>query len=540
MGNQKSDNIAGNVVDVTDRLPALAAVGTPAEIVDAFNRFCAQGDDPLSAHLFFQMVEQAPIALSITDAQATIVYANRMFEVVTGYRREEVIGKNESILSNQATPKSVYEALWAAVTDKQTWTGKLVNRSRSGDAYLAELTISPVLDQNGKVTHYLGMHRDVSKVHELQRRLTHQKGLLETILDTAPVVVALLDANRRVLLDNQEYKKLLGDLRGQEPAEVLLQAVADQAGAVLPQPGERGDDFRNLEVRLDFASGASRWFVCSATWLDDPALSASSYFEQQTRDITCLFIASETTRQRREHERARTEELRAGLAEHLRVGSMREALAAASFQIQQPLNLINAVTAMLSRSGSNEHLLPVLEQVAQSARCAYDTLQAALPAEGDEPLRHINLNEVVKEVLELSTDRLLKNGIVIDWKPTAALPHFTGQTKLIRGMIMNLVDNAIVALSESDCDDKAIVVETAQDGGVLVLRICDNGRGIDAADRAKVFEPLHCGWSDKTGHAGMGLPLAQETASRHGGSVSLQDDEGKGCCLVVELPLAQG
>ena len=63
MGNQKSDNIAGNVVDVTDRLPALAAVGTPAEIVDAFNRFCAQGDDPLSAHLFFQMVEQAPIAL---------------------------------------------------------------------------------------------------------------------------------------------------------------------------------------------------------------------------------------------------------------------------------------------------------------------------------------------------------------------------------------------------------------------------------------------------------------------------------------------
>ena len=514
--------------------------GTPAEIVAAFQSFCLGGAEPLSPHLLFQLVEQAPIAVSITDAHATILYANRTFEALTGYAREHIIGENHSILSSKATPDTAYADLWSAVNARRTWTGKLVNRKRSGASYLAEVTISPVLDRSGRITHCLGMHRDVTREHELARQVTHQKALLETVLDTAPVVVAVLDDQQRVLLDNQEYKKLLGDLYGSEPAEVLMRAAADQAGVRVPSPGVRGESFHNVEVRLEFASGGPRWYDCSAVFLDDVDQSVSSYFLASGRSAVCLFLASERTRQRREHERARMEHLRASLAEQQRIRELREAFAAASYQIQQPLNMINAATAMLrGNSEGNDQLLQVLEEVGASAARAVATLRTALPAEDEEPLQHLNLNQIVKEVLEMFTERLLKNGIVVAWRPSSVLPVINGRATQLRGMLMNIVDNAIVALGEGRTAHRELEVRTAAGNGGLTVTVQDNGPGIPSGDRLTVFHPLYCGWKTKARHTGMGLAMAQEIAVRHGGGIHVDEAFEDGCRVQVELPVGR-
>jgi nitrogen fixation negative regulator NifL len=492
----------------------------------------------MTPRLLFQLVEEAPVALSVTDKAAGILYANRAFEAVTGYPREEVIGANESILSNKATPGSIYKAMWEALREHQTWTGTLVNRTRDGEAYLAELTVSPVQDAAGEVTHYLGMHRDVTEVHTLQRQVEHQKGLLETILDTAPVVVALLSPRQRVLIDNQEYKKLMGDLRGDEPAERLLAAVAQQSTVELPEPGVRGRGFRNVEVRLDLANGDARWFDCSTIWLDYPETSADGYFKTEQASA-CLLLATETTRLRREHERARLEHLRATLSEQQRVRGMREALAAATFQIQQPLNLIKAATAMLQRRGEEgERLLQVLEEIGENAQHAFDTLNAALPSTELEPLQPINLNEVAREVLEMFSDDLLRIGADLLWRPSPVLSPFMGRPKEVRGLLMNLVDNAMIALTEARQEHRELELRTEQDRELLLVTVRDNGPGIPRADRVAVFQPLHCGWRHKGGHAGMGLAMAQEIAAWHGGGIQIDDDDGRGGCRVrVEFPL---
>src|SRR4030066_2367456 len=119
------------------------------------------------SQVFRQVVEQAALAISITDADARILYANPTFERVTGYSQVEVAGHNESILSYRVTPKIVYETLWAQLKRQRPWNGLLVNRRRDGSRYLADLTISPVVDENGNTTHYLGMHRDVTEVPRL-------------------------------------------------------------------------------------------------------------------------------------------------------------------------------------------------------------------------------------------------------------------------------------------------------------------------------------------------------------------------------------
>jgi len=156
-----------------------------AEVVEALTLMAGDPADPLPPRLFFESVEQAPVAISVTDAKANILYANAAFEALTGYDRAEVLGKNESILSSNATPESIYQQLWRTIQRKRPWTGTLINRRKGGADYLAELTISPVLDAAGRIRYFLGMHRDVTREHELTVALRQQKTRIETVLDAA-------------------------------------------------------------------------------------------------------------------------------------------------------------------------------------------------------------------------------------------------------------------------------------------------------------------------------------------------------------------
>ena len=94
-----------NLGDVIRTFLASPPAGTPVEIIEAFN---APGTgELLPPRLFQETVEQAPVAISITDPDARILYANAAFEALAGYRRVEVIGQKESMLSSKSTPDSV-------------------------------------------------------------------------------------------------------------------------------------------------------------------------------------------------------------------------------------------------------------------------------------------------------------------------------------------------------------------------------------------------------------------------------------------------
>jgi nitrogen fixation regulatory protein len=227
MSKSKTEAAEQAAISALGEFLASPPEGTPPEVLEAFSLFAGPSAEPLPPRLFFEAVEQGPVAISITDPKAKILYVNHAFERLTGYPREDILGQNQSILSNNATPDSVYHELWRTIQGKRPWTGTLVNRTRQGGDYLAELTVSPVLDRDGRIDYFLGMHRDVTKVHALERALRQQKSLVETIIDAAPVLVALLDEQGKVLVDNQEYKKLLGDLRGREPAVAVCEAILD-------------------------------------------------------------------------------------------------------------------------------------------------------------------------------------------------------------------------------------------------------------------------------------------------------------------------
>jgi len=515
--------------------------GTPAEVMELLSLMTGGLGEPLPPRIYFEAVKQAPVAISITDAKANILYVNDAFESLTGYRADEVIGRNESILSSKSTPDSIYQHLWRTITGKRPWSGTLVNRSRDGSEYIAALTIAPVIDQTGEIAYFLGMHRDITREHEAEAQLRKQKTRIKVVLNAAPVLVVLLDESGRVILDNQEYKKLLGDLRGREPIEVLRQAIVEQAGFDPLESIRAGHGFKDVEVSIEISrTGGPRWFSCSGTLTSEADATPRNYFGRNILgERHLLLLANDITARRREVERAHLENLRARLAEQQMSHGMREALGAAIYQLQGPLNVIQAAVGMLKRgSAEPTTLASMLAQISATGQQALETLKGSIPVEVKEPGAMVNVNELLRQVLELETDRLLAAGIVVDWHPAHSLPQINGHKTQLRSMFKHLVDNAILALNETSNTHRELRLATRTlDGGVEV-EIQDNGVGIDPSSRIKVFEPFFIGWRNRRGRSGMGLALSQEIVNQHGGSIQIDSDLREGTRVYLSLNAA--
>lgn len=499
------------------------------------------GNAPAAIHprVFQQTVDQADIAISITDIGGNILYVNPTFSRVTGYAMDEAVGRNESMLSNKTTPPEVYKSLWQHISRGEAWSGRLINRRRDGSKYLAELSISPVVDAGGAIVNYLGMHRDITAMHRLECEVKNQKALIESVVDAAPMVIAVLDVDDRVLLDNQEYKKLQADLGMAEPAPMLMTAI--RAGLEIQTPDGRrssGYAFLDREVRLDLPGGKPpRWFSCSGSRVREDDSGADAFFQGGGRDYL-LLVAKEITGLRAEQEKGRVAALQVVMAEEDRVSALRESLSAATFRLEGPLNMMASVVGMLARrNGGSDPMGVALADAIAAGEQALAGLRAMIPAETREPAGAINVNELLRDVLDLSTRRLLASGISVNWKPQAMLPTLQGYPNQLRSMFKALIDNAIEAMGARGWRERDLsVITRAQSGGIGIV-IEDSGPGIPAGRQLKVFEPFYTTKREGNRHLGTGLSAAQQVAADHGGTIEIDPAKAAGCRVHVLLPV---
>jgi len=116
-------------------------------------------------------IEQAAEMITITDARGNIVYVNPAFEVVTGYTRADVLGRNPRLLKSGVQDEAFYRALWETITNGRTFRSRMVNRKKDGTAYTEEATISPVRDGTGAIASYVAVKRDVTQDLALEAQL---------------------------------------------------------------------------------------------------------------------------------------------------------------------------------------------------------------------------------------------------------------------------------------------------------------------------------------------------------------------------------
>jgi PAS domain S-box-containing protein len=150
------------VLDVNGKIAAIVAVGR-----DITERKQAEAE----RERLEMAVEQAAEIIFITDTHGTITYVNPAFETITGYTREEVMGKNPRLLKSGKQDTAFYKELWQTITSGRTWNSRFVNRKKDGTLYTEDATITPIRSISGDIVNYVAVKRDITDELKLEAQL---------------------------------------------------------------------------------------------------------------------------------------------------------------------------------------------------------------------------------------------------------------------------------------------------------------------------------------------------------------------------------
>ncbi|GAA0792652.1 PAS domain-containing protein [Marinobacterium sediminicola] len=109
--------------------------------------------------------------VSITDAQGRITYVNDLFCEISGYNREELLGKTHSLVKSDVHDPAFYQDMWRTITSGQLWKGEVCNRRKDGSFYWVESTITPFMDDQGKPYQFVSIRTDITRMKEHEREL---------------------------------------------------------------------------------------------------------------------------------------------------------------------------------------------------------------------------------------------------------------------------------------------------------------------------------------------------------------------------------
>lgn len=146
-------------------------------------------------------VEQSSSTVLITDIDGKIEYVNTKFTELTGYSKEEVIASNAGLLRSDETPDDVYRELWTTILSGKVWQGIIKNRKKSGEFYWERIKISPVVDDNDRITNFIALKDDITAEKQINEKLSRSlkekeliiKEIHHRIKNNLQIVISLLN-----------------------------------------------------------------------------------------------------------------------------------------------------------------------------------------------------------------------------------------------------------------------------------------------------------------------------------------------------------
>jgi PAS domain S-box-containing protein len=132
---------------------------------------------------FARAIDQSPVSIIITDPQGSIEYVNPKFEQVTGYSPSEAIGRTPGMLSSGATRTDEYKMLWQTIQSGKTWRGEFHNRRKDGSLFWEQASISPILDDVGRLIQFVAVKEDITERKLVEAELESYRQDLEKLVD---------------------------------------------------------------------------------------------------------------------------------------------------------------------------------------------------------------------------------------------------------------------------------------------------------------------------------------------------------------------
>ena len=470
-------------------------------------------------------LEAAANAILITDRQGNILSANTAFCTLTGYTAEEVRGRTPALLKSGMHGAAFYGQIWQTVCDGRIWRGEITNRRKDGTLYQEDMTVTPVRAADGAITHFIAIKQDITARKQAEARIREQAALLDQTQDA----VLVRDLEHRILYWNKGAERIYG----WTSAEVLGRFVHDTIY-------RGGDDFAAAMGKLH---GDGSW---------------SGELDHVTKDGTQLMVESRWTLLCDENgtpksvltvntdvtERKKIEQ------QFLRAQRL-ESIGTLAGGIAHDLNNLLAPIVMgvdlLKQFGGNPRSLPVLENMARSAKRGTDLVRQVLTfARGVEGTRvALPILPIVREIESIAASTFPKN-IVIRAVIAPDLWLVTADASQINQVLLNLCVNARDAMPEGgrldiaaanvEIDEQYSIMDRGvASGRYVMIQVTDSGTGMPQSVIDHIFEPFFTTKEIGKG-TGLGLSTVMGIVRSHGGFVNVYSEPGKGSVFKTYLP----
>ena len=229
--------------------------------------------------ILVKAVEQSPVSIIVTNNEGVIEYVNPKFCKVTGYSMEEVLGKTPRILKGGFLSPDFYRDLWKTILAGEEWHGVFHNRTKSGEMVWELASISPIRDEDGKVTHFVSVKEDFTEIKRLQDRMDNlahhdqltglpNRNLFYDRLKHAQTLAKRRNKGFALFYLDLDGFKAVNDPHGHELGDHLLKAVGQRITECVRESDTvariGGDEFTVLLPDLltaDTAAGVARLII---------------------------------------------------------------------------------------------------------------------------------------------------------------------------------------------------------------------------------------------------------------------------------------
>jgi PAS domain S-box-containing protein len=386
---------------------------------------------------------------------------------------------------------------------------------------------NPVFNQSGELIEYVGTIIDVTERKQAEALLRQANARSEMILDSITDRFFAFDKNWRFTYFNKhstEQMKILG----KDPVKLIGKVLWEEFPEVPNEKALR----RVMSERVAITD--QLYSAPLGEWVEN-----HMYPSQDGGLVT--FQKYITSRKRTEEKLHQTQ---AELAHVTRASTMGELAASIAHEINQPLGAIvnnsNVCLQLVGATGSEERKREALLDIVNDANRAsaiIARIRALTKGSAPETIP-LGLKDVVADVLVLAQRELLENRIFVKTELAKDLPLISGDRVQLQQVLLNLVMNAIEAMSAVAANRRFLTVRAKRDElegePVVLISVQDSGTGLRPEDMHRLFQPFH---STKPHGMGMGLRIARSIVEGFGGRLWAKRDTGPGATFCCALPI---
>lgn len=485
-------------------------------------------------------LEAAANAIVITDREGFVIWFNRAFTTLTGYSLEEVYGKTLSFLKSGEHDDGFYGNLWETILSGKIWEDETLNRKKDGCLYTEQQMITPVRNEDGKITHFIAVKQDISDRKEAEAALRHSESRIRNIVNTA--VDGIITANDRGII--KSFNPAAEKLFGYTEEEV----IGKNLNTLMPSPYREEHDtylanYRNTGNRKVIGKGreAVARRKDGTTFPMDLAVSEMRLGEERMftgiiRDITERKLAEE-------------ELLKAKEAAEKANKAKSEFLVNMSHEIRTPMNSIMGFTQLLldeELSASQQEMVETVKGSAERLLRLIDEILDLSKIEADSIVLEevpFTLDSLVLEAIQMVRPGVAEKAVEIRYDMGEGSQWVMGDPTRVRQVLLNLLANAYKFTEQGEILTTVKTLEKTKDRVLMEVAVSDTGIGIpeDKLDTIfEVFTQADGSTTRKYGGTGLGLTISQRLINMMGGEIKVESRVGEGATFRFSVWFKKG